>query len=315
MQAYRRPDLHRRRRALSDGAASPSSASRIPYELNEDQYTGGARAAARAAAARPALLARRHRAGRRLHERGRRRSASWPYQVNLLQSATSSRSPARSPTEGATGWADTTMMHAERQHPNCAYKWLEHSLSRRCRATLAAWFGSVPVVPAACKGNALLGADGCKTNGFENFDKIKFWQTPVAKCASAGRRLRALLPMGDGLHRDPGRRADRGARGEPPSSSRTSAAHFGDGARRRRRVASPSRTASSSPCSGPSGSGKTTCLRLIAGFEQPDRRQHPAPRPDVPRRAALRARRQHRVPGLRAVPAHDRARQRRLRAA
>ena len=24
---------------------------------------------------------------------------------------------------------------------------------------------------------------------------------------------------------------------------------------------------------GPSGSGKTTCLRLIAGFEQPDRRQ------------------------------------------
>ena len=58
---------------------------------------------------------------------------------------------------------------------------------------------------------------------------------------------------------------------------------------------------------GPSGSGKTTVLRMIAGFETPtggdDRarrpRRHPPPR--------LRARRQHRVPGLRAVPAPDRA--------
>ena len=33
---------------------------------------------------------------------------------------------------------------------------------------------------------------------------------------------------------------------------------------------STSPKANSSPCSGPSGSGKTTCLRLIAGFEQPD---------------------------------------------
>ena len=65
---------------------------------------------------------------------------------------------------------------------------------------------------------------------------------------------------------------------------------------------------------GPSGCGKTTSLRMIAGFEQPDegeiliggveRRRHPA----VP------ARRQHRLPAVRAVPAHDDPRQRRLRA-
>ena len=47
---------------------------------------------------------------------------------------------------------------------------------------VAAWFGSLPAVPAACKASDLLGADGCKTNGFDNFDKIKFWKTPVAKC-------------------------------------------------------------------------------------------------------------------------------------
>ena len=46
------------------------------------------------------------------------------------------------------------------------------------------WFGSVPVVPAACKDNALLGADGCKTNGIYNFNKIHFWKASTAKCAT-----------------------------------------------------------------------------------------------------------------------------------
>ena len=40
---------------------------------------------------------------------------------------------------------------------------------------------AVPAVPAACQGNALLGAEGCKTNGFDNFDKIAFWKTPQAE--------------------------------------------------------------------------------------------------------------------------------------
>jgi putative spermidine/putrescine transport system substrate-binding protein len=86
------------------------------------------------------------------------------------------------PEEGATGWADTTMMHAEAPHPNCSYMWMEWTLASNLQGDLAAWFGSVPVVPAACEGNALLGPDGCKTNGQENFDKIHFWRTPVAKC-------------------------------------------------------------------------------------------------------------------------------------
>jgi len=88
------------------------------------------------------------------------------------------------PAEGATGWADTTMLHASAKHPNCAYKWLEWSISPKVQGDVAAWFGSVPVVPAACNGNELLGAEGCKTNGIDNFDKIKFWRTPEAKCAT-----------------------------------------------------------------------------------------------------------------------------------
>ncbi len=63
---------------------------------------------------------------------------------------------------------------------------------------------------------------------------------------------------------------------------------------------------------GPSGSGKTTCLRLIAGFEQPTCRSHRDFRRGGGGRAALPAQRQHRVPGLCAVPAHECAGQCRL---
>ena len=47
-------------------------------------------------------------------------------------------------------------------------------------------FGSVPSVPAACKGNELLTDTGCTTNGFDNFEKIWFWRTPTAKCEKEG---------------------------------------------------------------------------------------------------------------------------------
>jgi putative spermidine/putrescine transport system substrate-binding protein len=74
------------------------------------------------------------------------------------------------------------MLHTEAKHPNCAYKWMEHSLNNKLQGDLSAWFGSVPVVPAACKGNALLGEGGCDANGMKEFDRIWFWRTPVAKC-------------------------------------------------------------------------------------------------------------------------------------
>lgn len=108
-------------------------------------------------------------------------SSSWPFQVNLLQFE---GQPIASvfPVEGATGWSDTTMMHVDAPHPNCAYLWLEHSLNPKLQGDLAAWFGSVPAVPAACEGNELLGPDGCETNGMGKFDVIHFWKTPVADC-------------------------------------------------------------------------------------------------------------------------------------
>ena len=156
-----------------------------PYELNEDQYK----------AALELLRAQRKIVSKYWHDafvqiddftnEGFVASSSWPFQVNLL---VSQGQPIAStvPEEGATGWADTTMMHANAEHPNCAYKWLEHSISPKVQGDLAAWFGSVPAVLDACKGNELLTDAGCDTNGLGNFDKIAFWKTPTAKCATQG---------------------------------------------------------------------------------------------------------------------------------
>lgn len=154
-----------------------------PYELNEDQYK----------AALELLRVQRKLVGRYWHDamiqiddfknEGVAASSSWPFQVNLLAA---DKQPIAStiPEEGATGWADTTMMHTEAANPNCAYMWLEHSVNPKLQGDLAAWFGSVPAVTAACKGNALLTDEGCKVNGLDNFDKVHFWRTPVAKCAT-----------------------------------------------------------------------------------------------------------------------------------
>jgi len=164
-------------------AHKPELGIKDPYELTEEQYK----------AALDLLRQQRKIVQRYWHDamiqvddftnEGVVASSSWPFQVNLLQSQ---KKPIAStiPEEGATGWADTTMMHVDAKHPNCAYMWMEHSISPKVQGDLASWFGSVPSVPAACKGNELLGPDGCKTNGMEDFEKIHFWRTPVAKCAT-----------------------------------------------------------------------------------------------------------------------------------
>ena len=152
-----------------------------PYALDADQY----------AAALTLLRAQRLIVNRYWHDafvqiddftnEGVAASSSWPFQVNILKA---SDKPIASvvPVEGATGWSDSTMMHVDAPHPNCAYMWLEHSINPKLQGDLAAWFGSVPVRLDACKGNALLGDEGCDINGLGDFDRISFWKTPVADC-------------------------------------------------------------------------------------------------------------------------------------
>ncbi|KRP24342.1 MAG: ABC transporter substrate-binding protein [Rhodobacter sp.] len=152
-----------------------------PYELNEDQYK----------AALDVLRVQRTLVSRYWHDafiqmddfknEGVVASGSWPFQVGILQADTPIASTI--PQEGATGWADTTMMHADSKNPNCAYKWMEHSLASNLQSDLSVWFGANPSVPAACTdGRGMQNAEGCTANGLDNFDEIRFWTTPVSSC-------------------------------------------------------------------------------------------------------------------------------------
>ena len=109
----RRPDLHCRRRAVPD-EKKPELGIKDPYELNETQY-----------APRSTLLRTQHPLVQRYwHDanvqvqdftnEGIVASSSWPFQVNTLQA---NKQPIATtvPAEGATGWADTTMLHAQAQ--------------------------------------------------------------------------------------------------------------------------------------------------------------------------------------------------------
>ena len=109
-------------------------------------------------------------------------SGSWPFQANYLKFVNGAPIEKVVPVEGATGWADSTMLHVDAAHPNCAYKWLEWSLNPKLQGDLASWFSNIPVRLDACEGNELLGPDGCRNNGLDNFDKIVWWRTPTADC-------------------------------------------------------------------------------------------------------------------------------------
>lgn len=154
-----------------------------PYQLNADQY----------AAALDLLRGQRKLVSRYWHDatvqtddfknEGIVASGSWPYQVNLLMSE-SAPIASTVPAEGATGWADTTMMATDSANPTCAYLWMEHTLSSNLQADVSVWFGSNPVVLDACTDKSgMQTAEGCAANGIQDFDKIKFWKTPTANCA------------------------------------------------------------------------------------------------------------------------------------
>mgnify|MGYP002789560098 CR=1 FL=1 len=182
VQAYDGP-IHIADAAQYLMATKPELGITSPYELNEDQYK----------AALDLLRVQRTLVSRYWHDafiqiddfknEGMAASGTWPFQVNLLQA---DGVPVASviPKEGATGWADTTMMATDAANPNCAYLWMEHSLSSNLQSDLSVWFGANPSVPAACTdGRGMQTAEGCTKNGMDDFDKIRFWTTPVSNCS------------------------------------------------------------------------------------------------------------------------------------
>ena len=181
VQAYDGP-IHIADAAQYLMAHKPDLGITSPYQLNEAQY----------AAALELLRGQRKLVGRYWHDafiqmddfknEGVVASGSWPFQVGLLKGE---GLPIAStiPEEGVTGWADTTMMEVGAAHPNCAYMWMEHTLSSNLQTDLAVWFGGNPVEPAACTdGSGMLTAEGCTANGLDQFERVRFWTTPVSSC-------------------------------------------------------------------------------------------------------------------------------------
>jgi len=181
VQAYDGP-IHIADAAQYLMAKKPELGITSPYALTQEQYD----------AALDLLRQQRQLVGRYWHDafiqiddfkhEGVVASGSWPFQVNLLKSE---NQPVASviPAEGATGWADTTMLHVDAEHPNCAYLWMEHTLASNLQSDLSVWFGANPSVPAACTdGRGMQTAEGCTANGMDDFERIRFWTTPVADC-------------------------------------------------------------------------------------------------------------------------------------
>ena len=167
-----------------------------PYELTEDQYK----------AALDLLQQQRALVGRYWHDamvqvddfknEGVVASSSWPFQVNLLQS---DKKPDR--LDHSRGRRDRLGRHDDDACRRQASRTAPISGSSirsvpKVQGDLAAWFGSVPVGAGRLQGQRA--ADrrrAATTNGYENFDKIKFWRTPAAKCA-AGRQAACPTPRG-----------------------------------------------------------------------------------------------------------------------
>ena len=171
-----------------------------PYELDADQFK----------AALDLLRQQRKLVGRYWHDaniqmddfknEGVVASGSWPFQVNVLAAGGAPVASAF-PAEGVTGWADSTMMHVDAPHPNCAYAWLEHSLDPKVQGDLAAWFGSLPAVPAACAGQRSPRREGLRDERLRRVRAHRLLEDAEGRLRRRPHRLRAVPRVGDELHR------------------------------------------------------------------------------------------------------------------
>jgi putative spermidine/putrescine transport system substrate-binding protein len=117
---------------------------------------------------------------------------TWPYQLNVLKGE---NVPVEGivPTEGMTGWADTWMMSAHAQHPNCMLKWMAWMITPEVQAMVAEYFGEAPANPMACKyldvGFGSYGVkDFCtlyRVTDQSFYGQISFWKTPLPDCGDS----------------------------------------------------------------------------------------------------------------------------------
>jgi putative spermidine/putrescine transport system substrate-binding protein len=113
---------------------------------------------------------------------------AWPYQVSFLKTE---KKPVAAvvPSEGATGWADTWMMSAHAQHPNCMYQWMKWTETPAVQDQVAEFYGATPSNAKACdilRKNIGDSADSDYHCGDNTFLKnIALWKTPLQECGDS----------------------------------------------------------------------------------------------------------------------------------
>ncbi|MEQ1788603.1 MAG: extracellular solute-binding protein [Acidimicrobiales bacterium] len=107
---------------------------------------------------------------------------SWEIIASTLQ-ADEPPTPVDSvlPKEGSTAWSDNWMVHAEAEHPNCAYEWINYITSPEVQGTVATTFGEAPANLVACE----TVADHCEQYHADDaayYDQLHYWTTPTKEC-------------------------------------------------------------------------------------------------------------------------------------
>lgn len=110
---------------------------------------------------------------------------TWPLQIDVL--AAKNRNFEVAPlSEGTIAWIDGAAISIAARHPGCAYRWIDHLLDPLTNGQIAAWYGSVPSVPAACDAVEALGKAGCRQHGADLVGKVEFQRLPEAACERQG---------------------------------------------------------------------------------------------------------------------------------
>lgn len=108
-------------------------------------------------------------------------SAATPAQARALQ-AQGLPVAWVAPGDSASAQVEIAMLHANARHPNCAYAWLQWSLSPRAQAQLAGAAGALPLVPAACGLEPLATDDACHRDGMALLPRAQLARVPQARC-------------------------------------------------------------------------------------------------------------------------------------
>jgi len=109
----------------------------------------------------------------------RSRKFSLPFQWQLVK-------PVPPATEFTTR-VESIHLLANAKNINCAYAWMEWSLSPKLQGDVAAALGTIPVIPAACIGNETLGDDACRERMSEIIEPVS--EEAIEKAHSGAKTL------------------------------------------------------------------------------------------------------------------------------